>query len=74
MTEDSYESLDERTKNTLVYIAGPYTKGVPDENLRNAIDATEHVRNAGYTPFVLHLNVLWGMVYGHSYWLEWCLD
>jgi len=57
----------------LVYIAGPYAQGDVAVNVRNAIDAAEQVWQAGHTPFVPHLNVLWHMVYPHppSDWYFW---
>jgi hypothetical protein len=53
-----------------VYVAGPYTKGEPAENVRAAIVAAEALLAAGHTPLVPHLNLLWHMVFPHS-WEEW---
>lgn len=70
------ESKESREEKTLVYVAGPYTEGTPDVNVRRAVDAAEKLRQAGLVPFVPHLNFLWGMVHQNSYdyWMEWCLD
>lgn len=38
-----------------VYIAGPYTGGNVEENVRNAILAAHAVLDLGLTPFVPHL-------------------
>ena len=39
-----------------VYIAGPYTIGNVDANVRNAIEAGVQVIEAGHHPFVPHLS------------------
>lgn len=59
-----------------IYVAGPYTNGAPDGNVRAAVDAAEQLRKMGHTPFVPHLNFLWGMVHqhGYEYWMDWCLE
>lgn len=56
-----------------VYIAGPITLGDHDFNVRQAIDAADKIALAGHTPFVPHINALWGIVYNHSreFWYEW---
>jgi hypothetical protein len=56
----------------LVYIACPYTKGDVAINVRNAIDAAEHLANLGHTPIVPVLNHLWHMIYphDHGYWMR----
>lgn len=41
-----------------IYVSGPYTQGMLDENLRNAIQAGLAVIHAGGAPFVPHLNFL----------------
>lgn len=38
-----------------VYIAGPYTGGVVEDNVRNAMLAGHDVLDLGLTPFVPHL-------------------
>jgi hypothetical protein len=57
----------------LVYIAGPYTKGVWEYNLRNVIEAAEQVYNAGHVPFIPHtMTTLWALLYPKQKdaWLE----
>lgn len=55
-----------------VYVAGPYTKPDPVENVRKAILAADELWSLGYTPFVPHLTHLWHLVSPHPYehWLE----
>lgn len=56
-----------------IYIAGPYSQGVPDEIMANVIDAAEHLRGAGWTPFIPHtLTFLWAVRHQHpkEYWLD----
>lgn len=38
-----------------VYIAGPYTKGDVAVNVRNAMEATHQLMDAGHAPFCPHL-------------------
>lgn len=54
-----------------VYVAGPFTKGVCEQNVRAAILAGDRLLSAGLVPYVPHLNFLWGMVCPHDYeeWL-----
>ena len=53
-----------------IYVAGPYTRGDPVVNTRNAILAGEEIIKLGYVPFVPHLSHLWHMVSPHDigYW------
>lgn len=55
-----------------VYIAGPYTQGRVEDNVRNAVMAAEMLLNAGHHPYVPHLNHLWHLITPHTYetWLE----
>jgi len=57
-----------------VYVAGPYSLGQPDENIRAATDAAEKLWHAGFIPFVPHWNFFWGFLYpkDHKEWLCWC--
>lgn len=59
-----------------IYVAGPYTEGNPDGNVRAAVDAADELMEAGYTPFCPHLNFLWGLRHDRPYddWLDWCLQ
>lgn len=47
----------------LVYIAGPYSQGDKEQNVRNAIDAAELVLRKGGTPYIPHLTHYWDQVY-----------
>jgi len=53
-----------------VYIAGPFTKGVVEQNVRNAVNAGDRMLSAGLVPYVPHLNWLWGFAHAHS-WQQW---
>ena len=45
-----------------VYVAGPYSKGVPDETFVRVIDAAERLSDAGYVPFVPHtMTFMWAI-------------
>lgn len=57
-----------------IYIAGPYTGGAPDGNIRAAVDAAERLQEKGHTPFIPHTTFLWGVVHEHDYefWMDWC--
>lgn len=66
---------------TKVYIAGPYTVGIWEDNLRQVIDAAERLWSEDFTPFLPHLNALWALVYPKDteewygwdmHWLEEC--
>jgi hypothetical protein len=47
-----------------VYIAGPYTEGVWEENIRQVVDAAEELWNADHTPFIPHtMTTLWALNY-----------
>ena len=54
-----------------VYVAGPYSKGVVAENVREAIRWADHLLRCGFTPFVPHLTHLWELVSPKPYeeWL-----
>lgn len=55
-----------------VYIAGPYTLGDHEANVRNMIDAADRLMIAGHTPFVPLLNHYWHKIHQHreSEWLR----
>ncbi len=42
-----------------VYVAGPYSKGDPCENTRNAMAAGAAIMDLGHAPFVPHLSHFW---------------
>jgi hypothetical protein len=50
-----------------VYIAGPYSKGDVEANVRVAIDHANILLSFGYAPYVPHLNHFWNSVHKHSY-------
>lgn len=58
-----------------VYVAGPYTTGNPNTNVRQAISYGEITRRAGLLPFVPHLYHLWDLANPHEYeyWMGLCL-
>lgn len=49
-------------RSRLVYILGPHVEGDPFISLRMAVQNAEVLRNAGYTPHVPQLHMLWHMV------------
>lgn len=55
-----------------VYVAGPYSGGQTDLNVREAILAGERLAKYGHTPYIPHLSILWNMMTPHSYefWME----
>lgn len=54
----------------LVYIAGPMTLGVREDNLYNAIEAGEEVWKLGFAPFLPQLSFFYDDTAHHS-WEEW---
>lgn len=68
------ELFSEPEKISTVYVAGPYTNGDTEENIRVAIDAAEKLFALGYIPFVPHLNHYWHLQHPRSYehWMQWC--
>lgn len=62
-------------------MAGPLTRGDQFVNCRLAIDAGNHLRRAGFVPFIPHLFAQWHMIHPRDYqdwldlglaWLETC--
>ncbi len=45
-----------------VYIAGPYTRPEPVENVRRAIAVADELLAAGHLPYLPHLTMLWNLV------------
>jgi hypothetical protein len=64
-----------KRKRLRVYIAGPLSCGDTLENIRRAIQAGDMVFRAGHTPFIPHMNCMWGIVCPHTTedWLGWDL-
>jgi hypothetical protein len=61
-----------------IYIAGPYSRGIPDETMARVTDAADKLRAAGHAPFIPHtMTFLWAVRHQHEvdYWyafdLEW---
>ena len=59
-----------------VYIAGPYTNPDPVENTHNVIQVANQVIEAGFVPFVPHINLVWHLVTPKppEFWYEWDLE
>ena len=53
-----------------VYVAGPYTKGDMEQNVKNAIDASSELIKLGLAPFCPHLSHYIDIVHPHS-WQQW---
>jgi hypothetical protein len=49
-----------------IYVAGPYGKGDPVVNTRNAILVADKLSELGFVPFIPHLSLLWHMVSPHE--------
>lgn len=48
----------------LVYVAGPYSEGIWEENIRAVIDAAEEIYRAGHVPFIPHtMTAMWALLY-----------
>ena len=71
--EELIETERQRVKPKYIFVSGPYTNPDPVQNVRRAILAGDRLREAGYIPFVPHLDLLWNMLVPHGidYWLEW---
>jgi hypothetical protein len=60
------------SKNLLVYVAGPYSKGDIDQNVANAIKVGDAIVDMGHTPYIPHLSHYWHKQCPRPYefWLE----
>ena len=60
------------TNKPKIYIAGPYTQGVPISNVRAALVVADERLVLGYAPFVPHLSHFWNLILPHTYetWME----
>jgi hypothetical protein len=60
-------------KNNLIFLAGPIMGAGEEQQIhvRNAIIDAGRIRDAGYVPYVPHLNIFWDMVAPQSrdWWL-----
>ena len=45
-----------------IYVAGPYTQGDPVAHTHRAIQLGQRLWEAGFAPYVPHLNLLWHVV------------
>ncbi len=64
------------TMKCKVYVAGAYSAGDSVANVATAIDAGERLLEAGFVPFVPHMNMVWHLRHQHTWeeWLDWCLS
>ena len=46
----------------LIYVAGPITIGLLEENVRNAVKAGTMIMDLGHAAIVPHLTVFWNMI------------
>lgn len=53
-----------------VYISGPYTKGDPVINTRNAIEAGNEILSYGHIPIIPHLTMFWHLLTPRP-WQDW---
>jgi len=53
-----------------IYVAGPYSRGDPVVNTRNAILVGDELVKLGYAPYIPHVSLLWHIVSPHEidYW------
>lgn len=64
----------ENDNRIFVYVAGPYTRGDTEQNVKNAIATANEVRDQGeqFVPFVPHLFHFWHAEHERSYedWMD----
>lgn len=49
-----------------IYVAGPYSSGIPDETMVRVINAAEVLTAAGWAPFIPHtMTFLWAVRHQH---------
>jgi hypothetical protein len=53
-----------------IYVSGPYSKGDPAINTKNAIDVCNKLLDLGFAPFCPHLSHFWHIIHPHS-WQTW---
>lgn len=69
--------MSNRDRPLRVYIAGPYTDGAWEYNIRNVVEAADRVVEAGHAPFIPHtMTTLWALVSPRpkDEWLEFDLE
>ena len=59
-----------------VYVAGPYSKGHVNENVRAAVAAGERLVKAGHIPYIPHLHHFWDLLYPgpQEQWMKFDLE
>lgn len=60
-----------------IYIAAPYSRGIPDEIMVKVIDAAERLASAGWAPFIPHtLTFLWAIRHQHpvQFWYDFDME
>lgn len=68
---------ENNTEPYRVYIAGPYTDGAWEYNIRAVVTAADRVIEAGHTPFIPHtMTTLWALVSPRpkDEWLEFDIE
>jgi hypothetical protein len=55
-----------------IYVAGPYTEGDVDVNIRNACAAASELGDLGFAPLVPHLTHYWNTMFPRpdDFWLD----
>ena len=60
-----------------IYVAGPYSRGIPDETMAKVADAAEALATAGLAPFIPHtMTFLWAVRYQHpvQFWYDFDME
>lgn len=70
--EEAIKEAQPSMRRTRVYIAGPYSQGDPETNVKRAIDAADALLARGYAPFIPHLTHYWHQQHKHPYetWMQ----
>lgn len=55
-----------------IYVAGPYSKGDKETNVRNAFTAANQLADLGFAPFVPHAYHYWNKLYPrpNDFWVD----
>lgn len=55
-----------------VYIAGPYTNGDVEQNVRTSFETANDIADLGFAPFVPHYTHFWNLLFPRPYefWLK----
>jgi nucleoside 2-deoxyribosyltransferase len=54
-----------------IYVAGAISGGIVADNVHVATEAATRLLNAGHSPFLPHLSVVWQMISGHIPYETW---